>query len=75
MQSRQRDVYNAVKAELEENGIPFTLEGAKKHDKFLFTVNGKPFQYVIGRSPSCGYAPMNARADVRRMIRKAKANA
>lgn len=72
MQSGMRDVYNAIKAELDEHGIGFTFEDTKKHSRILFKVNGHPLIYIIGRSPSCTYAATNARADVRRMIKTAK---
>lgn len=70
MQSRKRDVYNAVRTELEASNISFQFEDTKRHSRFLFKIGGKEMIYVIARSPSDFNARKNARGDVRRMIRQ-----
>ena len=61
-------VTDAVTAELDRHGIPWTYEHRGKHGAILFDVSGRERFYIVPGTPSDGRAPMNAVSQVRRML-------
>lgn len=57
--------------ELDEAGIPYTLEAGKRHTKVRFTVRDQACLVTCSRTASDHRAALNARLLVRRTIRRA----
>lgn len=69
--ARRNPVIEAIVTTLEQVNIKPTIDGSgRSHPRVLWTANGRPRFYVVGRTPSCHHAPKNARSDVRRMLRE-----
>lgn len=65
-----KDVLSAVVSEIEACGLTARVEHGGKHDRVYFPAKTGEQFYVVPVSGSCSRAPLNARSDVRRMLRE-----
>jgi len=65
-----KDALNAVVSEIEACGLTARVEHGGKHDRVYFPAKTGEQFYVVPVSGSCSRAPLNARSDVRRMLRE-----
>jgi hypothetical protein len=61
---------DAVTAELRAVGVTYEIAHGGKHPQVHFSINGMRRFYVVPRTPSDWRAAQNARAGVRRLLRK-----
>jgi Rha family phage regulatory protein len=64
-----KEVLEAVVSEIEACGLNARVEHGGKHDRVYFPAKTGEQFYVVPVSGSCSRAPLNARSDVRRMLR------
>ncbi len=63
----------AVTTEIEAAGLDWHLNTKGRHPKVVFTINGQTCQMTVSSTPSDRRrGPLNARAQVRRVIRQAQ---
>jgi len=63
----------AVTTEIEAAGLNWYLSTKGRHPKVVFTINGQTCQMTVSSTPSDRRrGPLNARAQVRRVIRQAQ---
>ncbi len=65
---KRNPVTDAVVAELDRLGVPYTYEPRGKHGALVFEAKGRKRFYIVPLSPSDALAPRNAVAQVRRML-------
>jgi hypothetical protein len=61
---------DAVTAEMRAAGITYEITHGGKHMQVQWSTNGKRRLYVVPRTPSDWRAAQNARAGIRRLLRK-----
>jgi hypothetical protein len=65
----------AVTIEIEAAGLDWYVNTKGRHPKVIFTINGRSCQMTVSSTPSDWRGPLNARAQVRRVIRQARSAA
>jgi hypothetical protein len=64
-------VHDIVMGLLRAHGVECTLEKTSRHNKVLFVLDGRRQMYTCSRTPSDGRTLLNAKADIKRMLRQA----
>jgi hypothetical protein len=68
--ARRRETVEAALGALEEAGIKGAVEQTNgKHFRISWEWNGVGRSVVVSSTPRCSHAAMNARGDVRRILR------
>lgn len=70
MATRAHDILTAVCGELQKAHIKPVLKRSRKHIKVVWDAGTKPQQFIVPSTPSDHRSLMNARAEVRRMLKE-----